>query len=56
MSIAHVFALDAVPESDEAEVMAAAWAPYRSTAARMLWHDYLGGASYVASPDAGFLQ
>lgn len=43
------------PDSDEAEQIASGWAPYRSTAARMLWHHYLGGRDYVQAPDSGFL-
>ncbi|MGI9667042.1 MAG: DNA-3-methyladenine glycosylase family protein [Acidimicrobiia bacterium] len=43
-----------VPSKDDADNLAAEWSPHRSTAARMLWHDYLGGRSYVPSPDAGF--
>jgi len=44
-----------VLSKDECDGIAARWSPYRSTAARMLWHDYLGGRSYVPDPDAGFL-
>jgi len=45
----HVLAME------ECDGIAARWSPYRSTAARMLWHDYLGGRSYVQNPGAGFL-
>lgn len=45
----------AVPERDEADAIAEGWMPHRSTAARMLWHDYLGGRSHVDDPAAGFI-
>lgn len=35
----------APPTSDEGVAVAAAWAPWRSVAARLLWHEYLGGES-----------
>lgn len=44
----------AVPSKEDADALAATWAPHRSTAARMLWHDYLGGREYEPPPDAGF--
>ncbi len=34
------------PSYAEADEMAAAWRPWRSVAARLLWHDYLGGRAY----------
>ena len=46
---------DGVPARDEADRIALAWSPHRSTAARMLWHDYLGGRSHVPDERAGFL-
>jgi DNA-3-methyladenine glycosylase II len=54
VSMAKNLTLDSVPDTDDAAAIAAAWAPYRSTAARMLWHDYLGGTAYVRDPNAGF--
>lgn len=42
--------LDEVPDSVSADRIAEAWSPYRSIAARMLWHDYLGGRSWEPSP------
>lgn len=42
-------------EAKEGDAIAARWAPHRSTAARMLWHDYLGGTGYVPDERAGFL-
>lgn len=55
VSMAQVMHLPSIPGSDDAESIASSWTPHRSTAARMLWHDYLGGASYVQAHDAGFL-
>lgn len=55
VSMARTLDLTVVPSSAEAEEIATSWAPHRSTAARMLWHDYLGGRAYVQAPDAGFL-
>jgi DNA-3-methyladenine glycosylase II len=43
------------PTTQEAVEIASAWSPYRSTAARMLWHEYLGGRDYVLDPASGFL-
>lgn len=34
------------PSYAEADEMAASWRPWRAVAARMLWHDYLGGPQY----------
>ena len=48
--------LDKVPPKDECDEIASAWSPMRSTAARMLWYDYLGGRAYVADPGAGFIE
>jgi DNA-3-methyladenine glycosylase II len=55
VSMARNLDLDVVPDSEAASATALHWQPHRSTAARMLWHDYLGGHTYVQSPDAGFL-
>ncbi len=54
LSMTHVLRLESVPASGVVDEMASEWSPHRSTAARMLWHDYLGGASYRALPNAGF--
>ena len=54
VSMTRVLGLDAVPDSAQAASRAAPWAPWRSVAARMLWHDYLGGASYVPESVDGF--
>ena len=55
VSVGRVFELARVPSAAEAGTLAQAWSPYRSAGARMLWHDYLGGAAYTVSEDAGFL-
>ena len=55
VSIANNLHLTDVPSSKEGDLIAWDWAPWRSTAAKMLWHDYLGGASHVPSADAGFV-
>jgi DNA-3-methyladenine glycosylase II len=56
VSMASVFNLGAVPDKDTADEMAESWAPHRSTAARMLWYDYLGGRDYVPSDTSGFAE
>ena len=54
VSMARNLFLDDVPDAPTADTIAEAWSPYRSTAARMLWHDYLGGRAYVENTNAGF--
>jgi DNA-3-methyladenine glycosylase II len=54
VSMTNVLALGAVPPKEDCDEIAVAWSPSRSTAARMLWHDYLGGRSWVPSDTAGF--
>lgn len=54
VSMARNLSLDVVPDGSTGDSIAEAWSPYRSTAARMLWHDYLGGRAYVEDRDAGF--
>jgi DNA-3-methyladenine glycosylase II len=56
VSIASNCGLDDVPDSEDGNTIAAAWSPWRSTAAKMLWHDYLGGRSHVPATGAGFLE
>lgn len=55
VSMTRVLGLDSVPATEVADAIASQWSPHRSTAARMLWHDYLGGTSYRALPNAGFV-
>lgn len=54
VSMTNVLGLGTVPPKDDCDEIAAAWTPYRSTAARMLWHDYLGGRTWVPTDTAGF--
>ena len=54
VSLARNLELDEVPGAEASARIAAGWAPHRSAAARMLWHDYLGGRAYTQSSDAGF--
>lgn len=54
VAMAKVLELDAVPDTDTAARLAEPWAPWRSVAARMLWHDYLGGVAYDPDSIAGF--
>ncbi|HSJ72219.1 MAG TPA: DNA-3-methyladenine glycosylase 2 family protein [Acidimicrobiia bacterium] len=54
VSMTRVLGLGSVPATEVADAIASQWSPHRSTAARMLWHDYLGGTSYRAFPNAGF--
>lgn len=54
VSMTNVLSLGSVPPKERCDDIAASWSPYRSTAARMLWHDYLGGRSWVPKDTAGF--
>ena len=56
VSMARNLSLDDVPVAAVADAIAKSWSPYRSTAARMLWHDYLGGRGYIEDPNAGFAE
>ncbi len=46
VSMQKVLQLSGVPAYDAADAIAESWSPHRTTAARMLWHDYLGGVDY----------
>jgi DNA-3-methyladenine glycosylase II len=48
VSLGRAKGLDDVPTSATGIEMAEAWRPWRSVAARLLWHDYLGGPEAVA--------
>jgi DNA-3-methyladenine glycosylase II len=50
VSMRNVMDLGAVPTAAEADGLAAEWAPLRAVAARMLWHEYLGGRSWEPTP------
>lgn len=56
VSMHKVFQLPDVPDRETADAMASAWSPYRSAAARLLWHDYLGGKNYVPPDGDAFLD
>ncbi len=56
VSMKRNLALEGVPGRDAGDAIAEAWIPYRSTAAKMLWHDYLGGRSHEPNTDAGFIE
>lgn len=55
VSLSRNLGHDHVLAKEQYDATAAEWSPYRSTAARMLWHDYLGGRSYEPDARAGFL-
>jgi DNA-3-methyladenine glycosylase II len=46
VSLGRTLGRDAPPSYEEADEMAEAWRPWRAVAARLLWHDYLGGSAY----------
>jgi DNA-3-methyladenine glycosylase II len=56
VSIANNLELEEVPDRELGDAIAQVWSPWRSTAARMLWHDYLGGTLHVPAPGAGFIE
>lgn len=43
VAMADVLDLAEIPDTKTAGAIAERWRPYRAVAARMLWHDYLGG-------------
>jgi len=47
VAMAKALSLGSPPSSEEAAEMARRWKPWRSAAARLLWHDYLGGPDVV---------
>lgn len=56
VSMARNMDLSDVPNAETADDIAAPWSPARAAAARMLWHDYLGGREFVPMPNAGFIE
>ncbi len=46
VSLGRALGAAAPPSYDEADARAERWRPWRAVAARMLWHDYLGGPAY----------
>jgi DNA-3-methyladenine glycosylase II len=49
VSLGRASGADQPPSYAEADVIAAQWRPWRAVAARLLWHDYLGGTAYDPS-------
>ena len=43
VSMGRVYGLPDVPNTEQANNRALAWRPFRAVAARLLWHEYLGG-------------
>ena len=41
VAVYEVFSLTEIPDYDSLQIMADSWKPYRSVAARLLWHHYL---------------
>jgi len=50
VAVAEALGLDAVPGPGAIEPMGDRWRPHRSTAARILWHGYLGRRGRVETP------
>ena len=50
VAVAEALGLDAVPGPSAIEPMGDRWRPHRSTAARILWHGYLGRRGRVETP------
>ena len=50
VAVAEALRLDVVPVKDELEAIGERWRPYRSTAARLLWHGYLERRGRVETP------
>ena len=51
VAAAEALDLDAVPVGEELEAIGARWRPHRSSAARILWHGYLGRRGRVETPN-----
>ena len=43
VSMGRVYGLPSVPDTQQANHRAREWRPFRAVAARLLWHEYLGG-------------
>jgi DNA-3-methyladenine glycosylase II len=50
VAVAEALRLDVVPVRDELQEIGERWRPYRSTAARLLWHGYLVRRGRVETP------
>lgn len=51
VATAEALALSSVPNPQELELIGERWRPHRSTAARLLWHGYLGRRGRVETPN-----
>lgn len=51
VAVAESLGLAVVPNGDALEVIGERWRPHRSTAARILWHGYLGRRNRVETPN-----
>ena len=51
VAVSEALALPAVPTAAELEPLGDRWRPVRSTAARILWHGYLGRRNRVETPN-----
>ena len=49
VAMSDVLDLPEVPDRDAGDGIAERWRPYRAVAARMLWHEYLGGGPVSAA-------
>lgn len=54
VAAAEALALDQVPDRDQLAAIGEQWRPYRSTAARLLWHGYLVRRNRVETPNSLF--
>jgi DNA-3-methyladenine glycosylase II len=50
VAVAEALGLAAVPDPGSLEGLGERWRPHRSTAARILWHGYLGRRGRVETP------
>jgi DNA-3-methyladenine glycosylase II len=55
VATAEALALPDVPGPNELDLVGERWRPHRSTAARLLWHGYLGRRGRVETPSDLFL-
>ncbi len=55
VSMSRNMQLSDVPSREVADRYALEWMPRRSSAAKMLWYDYLGGRDHVPAANAGFV-
>jgi len=56
VSLSRTLGHDHVLDTAVCDEIAEGWSPHRSTAAKMLWHDYLGGRRYEIAHGTGFLD